>query len=96
MNVVSIILSIVSMICAGLSIGFTLSARNDEKKLEELRREQEQTEREERIKRLKEEAETHIKNCMMISQEIDQILEEDTDKGGSDYSESGDHDTYYS
>lgn len=38
MNVVSIILSIVSMICAGLSIGFTLSARNDEKKLEELRR----------------------------------------------------------
>lgn len=38
MNVVSIILSIVSMICAGLSIGFTLSARNDEKRLEELRR----------------------------------------------------------
>ena len=26
------------MICAGLSIGCTLSARNDEKKLEELRR----------------------------------------------------------
>ena len=45
MNVVSIILSIVSMICAGLSIGFTLSARNDEKKLEELRREQERAKR---------------------------------------------------
>ena len=96
MNVVSIILSIVSKICAGLSIGFTLSARKDEKKLEELRRKQEKAEREERIKRLKEEAETHIKNCLMLSQEIDQLLEEDTDKGRSDYSESGDHDTYYS
>lgn len=95
-KIFAILLSSVSLLFSIWNLICVYKREKRRKQQEELRREQEQAEREERIKRLKEEAETHIKNCLMLSQEIDQLLEEDTDKGRSDYSESGDHDTYYS
>lgn len=96
MKIFAIILSSVSLLFSIWNLICVYKREKRRKQQEELRHKREQVETEERIKHLKENAEKHVKNCLMLSQEIDQLLEEDTDKSGSDYSESGDHDTYYS